>query len=76
LTSIDASIQFGNSSWPQSIWPDPYNNAYTYGKNFASNFGPSHKNLITLVEVGNEPWDYNADFYVQVIGRERQRRGE
>jgi hypothetical protein len=64
---VDVAIQFGNGSWPQHVWVDPYNNAFTYGKNFAANFGPSNKNLVKLVEVGNEPWDYNADFYRTVL---------
>ena len=64
---VDASIQFTNKSFKQSVWDHPEQAAYNYGHAFAQYFGPSGKALVTAMEVGNEPWDYNASFYATVL---------
>lgn len=61
-----ATIQIANFS--DSDWNDPYQNAYDIGYNFARHFGPSHGNgLVTTLEVGNEPWKYEAKIYQQIL---------
>ena len=64
---IDASIQFTNKTFSQSVWNNPEQAAYNYGHAFAQHFGPGGKDLIAAMEVGNEPWDYDASFYATVL---------
>jgi serine/threonine-protein kinase ATR len=65
---VSASIQFSNSIQPESSWDDPYQAAYNYGFAFAEHFGPGVGNgLVKRIEVGNEPWDYEASFYREVL---------
>lgn len=65
---IVASIQFDNKSVPDSLWKSPYQNAYSYGYNFAKHFGPSGgSNAFRFVEIGNEPWDYKSGFYPTLL---------
>ncbi len=65
---IQASIQFTTTWLPQNLWNSPYQSAYNYGYSFASYFGPTNGNgLITSMEVGNEPWDYDSTFYKNVL---------
>ena len=66
--NVSASIQFSNSTQPENIWDNPYQAAYNYGFAFAEHFGPGVGNgLINRIEVGNEPWDYQASFYREVL---------
>lgn len=66
--AVEASIQFLNSSQPQSTWNNPYQAAYNYGYSFAHHFGPTHGvGNVEAMEIGNEPWDYNATFYRTVL---------
>jgi hypothetical protein len=65
---VFASIQFSNANQPDSVWDDPYLAAYNYGYAFAEHFGPGTGNgLVKRIEVGNEPWDYEASFYREVL---------
>lgn len=65
---IDVSIQFTNATNPQSTWDDPYQAAYDYASAMARHFGPTAgTGTITAIEAGNEPWDYPADFYSEVV---------
>lgn len=50
---IDASINLGPLPYDQ--WKNPDRDAETYGFAFARFFGPSSRNLVTAVEIGNEP---------------------
>jgi hypothetical protein len=50
---IDATIQI--EGVPYAKWPDRQKNLFEYGKAFAECFGPSHENLVTSAEIGNEP---------------------
>ena len=66
--TLDISVQFTNRSFPQSMWNTPEQSAYNYGREFAKHFGSVHGNgLVSSVEVGNEPWDYDASFYANVL---------
>ena len=65
---VQTSIQFTTSWLPQNLWNNPYQAAYNYGYSFASYFGPTNGNgLVTKMEVGNEPWDYDSTFYKSVL---------
>jgi MYXO-CTERM domain-containing protein len=65
---VDASIQFTASAQPQGTWDDPEAAGVGYGQAFAAHFGPTAgTGLVTSLEVGNEPWDYPADFYAAVL---------
>ncbi|HCE42337.1 MAG TPA: hypothetical protein DET40_02170 [Lentisphaeria bacterium] len=50
---IDATIQIEAVAYKD--WPDRQKNLTEYGKAFAGYFGPSHANLVTSAEIGNEP---------------------
>ena len=58
---INASIMFGDHPFEQ--WKDPARDAQTYGFAFARFFGPSHKNLVKAIEIGNEPGKYSDAEY-------------
>ncbi|MBL7788108.1 MAG: T9SS type A sorting domain-containing protein [Chitinophagales bacterium] len=64
---IDACITFANATQPQDTWTNPYESAYNYGYTFANHFGSAGDNLVKMVEIGNEPWDYDATFYQEVL---------
>lgn len=65
---VIATIQFSNLSHPMNVWDNPYQAAYNYGYAFAQHFGPTSGNgLVSCMEVGNEPWDYPAEFYSTVL---------
>ena len=65
---VYASIQFRNATEPESSWDNPFLAGYNYGFAFAAHFGQLQGNgLVKRVEVGNEPWDYTAPFYRQVL---------
>ncbi|XP_052800288.1 uncharacterized protein LOC128231466 isoform X2 [Mya arenaria] len=66
--TIDASIQFTNKTMPDYVWDTPEQSARHYGQEFANHFGSEKGNgLISAIEVGNEPWDYDAPFYAAVL---------
>ncbi|HOI33380.1 MAG TPA: hypothetical protein PLC47_11470, partial [Bacteroidales bacterium] len=58
---ILATLLFKNNTFPDSTWPNPSQNAYAIGYDFASHFG--RNKYVEAVEAGNEPWDYPAAFY-------------
>ena len=64
---IDVSLQFVPSAFPQSVFTNPFASAYNYGFAFASHFGRNGVNLVSTVEVGNEPWSYDASFYATLV---------
>lgn len=65
---VEASIQFTAKKQPVSKWNDPYTAAYNYGYAFGKHFGPTNGNgYINALEVGNEPWEYPATFYLDVL---------
>ncbi|MEL7021228.1 MAG: discoidin domain-containing protein, partial [Bacteroidota bacterium] len=49
-------------------WIDPYKNAYDIGRAFAKHFGTTTGNgMVEILEVGNEPWQYNAATYRKIL---------
>lgn len=65
---VQASIQFLASTFPVSAWDDAYGASYAYGYAFARHFGPTlGAGAVGAMEIGNEPWDYPAAFYLQVL---------
>ncbi len=67
---VQASIQFSNYSSVTSManWNNHYQTAYNYGYNFARHFGPTYgNNLVDVMEIGNEPWNYPAWFYLDIF---------
>lgn len=63
-----ATIMFQEKTVPSASWTDPFQNAYEYGKNFAHHFGSENGNgLVSMIEAGNEPWDYPQGFYAKIL---------
>ena len=65
---VDATIQIEAVAY--SDWPNREENLTRYAKDFAGYFGPSHHNLVTSVEIGNEPAGnnkYTPDQYKEVF---------
>lgn len=59
--SIDACLIWDHIKAGE--WKDLEKDSFEYGRAFAKYFGPSNKNLISSVEIGNEPTEYNdADY--------------
>ena len=58
---INASIMFGDL--PFERWKNAARDAHTYGFAFSRYFGPSHKNLVSAMEIGNEPGKYSDAEY-------------
>jgi serine/threonine-protein kinase ATR len=48
-------------------WKDRKRDAFAYGKAFAAAFGPSSRNLVECIEIGNEPKDYSEAEYREVF---------
>jgi hypothetical protein len=49
-------------------WDTPYQSAYNYGYAFANHFGATNGNgLVHSMEVGNEPWFYDASLYNDIL---------
>lgn len=63
--TIDACLQF--ESIPAASWRDVKKDAFAYGEAFARYFGPSSHNLVTSVEIGNEPAKWNDAAYRDVF---------
>jgi len=76
---VEATIQFlnsrdlaGNISGTTLLVEefDGYNvvdEAYNFGQKYAGYFGSPDKNVVKVMEVGNEPWNYPADFYRDIL---------
>mmetsp|Transcript_5877 Transcript_5877/g.6091 ORF Transcript_5877/g.6091 Transcript_5877/m.6091 type:complete len:1210 (+) Transcript_5877:764-4393(+) len=70
---VEASIQFTPSSFPQSVFTNPYQAGYNYGYSFAKHFGRlTGTGDVSTIEVGNEPWMSGSgysdpNFYRQVL---------
>jgi hypothetical protein len=63
---IQATIQFYR--FKDKEWKTPYQSAYKYGHAYAKYFGATQGNgLICAIEVGNEPWQYNAKTYQDIL---------
>ena len=65
---VEASIQFTPSDMPKKVFNDPYRAGYNYGYVFAKHFGRNGgTGLVSSLEVGNEPWTYDASLYSQIL---------
>jgi len=59
-----STILFKNNTFPDSIWKNPEIEAFAIGDEFTGHFGAS--GLAEAVEAGNEPWDYQPEFYQRI----------
>lgn len=63
---VQSTIQFYR--FKDSQWKTPYQSAYNYGNAYAKHFGTKQGNgLVCTIEVGNEPWAYNAKTYRSIL---------
>ena len=63
---IQTTIQFYR--FKDSEWKTPYQSAYNYGQAYAKHFGAKQGNgLVCTIEIGNEPWAYNAETYRAIL---------
>lgn len=63
---IQASLQFFR--FAPEAWSRAEQSAYNYAYAYARHFGPTQGNgLISTIEVGNEPWKYDAATYRKII---------
>jgi serine/threonine-protein kinase ATR len=65
---VDATIQIDAVGYKD--WPNREENLINYAKTFAGYFGPSHHNLVTSAEIGNEPAGnrkYSPEQYKEVF---------
>lgn len=63
---IDISLAFTQRSFPDSLWKNTYQEAFAFGKAYASHFS-AKEHLVNMIEIGNEPWNYNARTYRQIL---------
>jgi hypothetical protein len=64
---VESSINF---EYAPEMWQKPYESAYKYGRAFAKHFGQKDekgKPMVSILEVGNEPWKYPAEQYQQIL---------
>ncbi|GMT45888.1 MAG: hypothetical protein IEMM0006_1720 [bacterium] len=64
--NIDISLAFTQNSFPDSLWKNTYQEAYAFGKAYATHFSVKN-NLVGKIEIGNEPWGYNTSTYRQIL---------
>ncbi len=63
---LDISLAFTQKSFPDSLWKDTYKEAFAFGKAYATHFC-NRKHLVSMIEIGNEPWNYNTATYRQIL---------
>ena len=64
--NVQTTLQIHN--FKDQDWQQPYQVAYQIGQHFASHFGAKKgNNLVCTLEVGNEPWKYEAPTYRQIL---------
>lgn len=63
---IDVALTFKEDNFPDSLWKQPYQEAFTYGKRFAKHFC-NKTGLVNEIEIGNEPWNYPPKKYRQIL---------
>jgi len=64
--SIDACIMFNNQYFNDTLWHNAKTESLEYGINFASHFS-KNSSLISMAEVGNEPWEYSKVVYRNIL---------
>jgi hypothetical protein len=64
--NVQASLQFYR--FKPSAWENPRESAYSYAKAFTRHFGRKSGNgYICSIEAGNEPWEYPAEVYREIL---------
>ncbi|MBE0651558.1 MAG: hypothetical protein IH595_12060 [Bacteroidales bacterium] len=63
---IDIALTFKEDNFPDSLWKNPFQEAFNFGKKFASHFY-NQTNLINTIEIGNEPWNYPPEVYRKIL---------
>ncbi len=64
--SIDACIMFNNNQFPDTLWKNTVMESYNYGASFSKHFSQSSP-LVSIVEIGNEPWEYSKPVYKDIL---------
>ncbi len=63
---IDVTLTFKQQNFPDTLWKNTYAEAFSFGKAYALHFCKK-EHLVSMIEVGNEPWNYNAVTYRQIL---------
>ncbi len=63
---IDVALTFKENNFPDSLWKNPVQEAFTFGKRFANHFS-NQTGLVSKIEIGNEPWNYSPDVYRKIL---------
>ncbi len=63
---IDITLAFKQDNFPDTLWKAPYREAFAFGKAYAAHFCKK-EHLVSMVEVGNEPWNYNSATYRKIL---------
>lgn len=63
---IDVCLMFNNQYFPDTLWKNPKSEASMFGQYFGDYFVRKH-NLISVVEIGNEPWEYSKVKYREIL---------
>ncbi len=64
--TIDACLMFNNQYFNDTLWHNTTQEAMNYGMAFSLHFS-KNKPLISIFEVGNEPWDYSKNKYRKIL---------
>ena len=64
--NIDVALTFKEENFPDSLWKQPYQEAFSFGKRFATHFC-NNTGLVNEIEIGNEPWNYPPKKYRQIL---------
>ena len=64
--NIDVALTFKEDNFPDSLWKKPFQEAFTFGKRFATHFC-NNTGLVNEIEIGNEPWNYPPKKYRQIL---------
>lgn len=63
---IDACLMFNNNYFPDTLWSETLNESDSYGDHFSDFFIDKHE-LVSVVEIGNEPWEYSKSTYREIL---------
>jgi hypothetical protein len=63
---IDITLAFKQDNFPDTLWKNPYEEAFVFGKAYAAHFYQK-EHLVDVVETGNEPWNYNSATYRKIL---------
>ncbi len=64
--SIDVTLTFNEKNFPDSLWTNPYVQAFAFGKSFGKHFIKKTQ-LVDMLEIGNEPWNYPKKIYYDIF---------